>query len=222
MKGQDLLLLLKLVSLEQSGLAAAQAYLHEKVFIPPEWEGWAGEHPEEPDFDHARRSNVSVEVLQADVRYSVRGLQLATGISKSEVSAAMRRCVDVGLVRPDRRTGQPRANSKALMDFICFGVKYVFPGKLGPIVRGIPTAAFAPVLRGKLMAPNDDNPVVWEDFHGVATGQSLEPIYRTVPLAVRGDPLLYALLALTDSIRIGSGREVGLAQNFLADYMGNS
>lgn len=221
MKGQDVLLLLKLIALERGGLAAARAYLCEKVFIPEEWEGWAGEQPDEPGFDYSRRSKVSVEVLQADDRYSVRGLEQATGISKSEVSAAMRRCADVGLLRPDRRTGQPRANSKALMELICFGARYVFPVKLGPTVRGIPTAAFAPVLKGKLMSPSEDSAAVWEDARGVAKGQSIEPLYRTVPFAVRGDPLLYALLALTDSIRIGNAREVALAQKLLADYMGN-
>ena len=65
-----------------------------------------------------------------------------------------------------------------------------------------------------------DSMMVWEDGYGLEKGQSVEPIHKAVPHAVRRDPILYALLALTDSIRIGHGREVALAQDLLRQYMG--
>lgn len=212
MKGQDILLLLKLVSLEMSETDRGNAYVQRKVHIPDDWQGWNREgRIEEPE--------VPLEVLLSDDRYSVRGLEQATGISKSQISAALHRCYDVGLARPDRLTGHPRANTKGLIEFISYGLKYVFPARPGPMAKGIPTAAFAPVLALQLFAGRE-HPLVWEDPSGKAVGQRIEPIYKCVPFAVRRDPVLYALLALVDSIRVGQERESALSRKLLGTYLG--
>lgn len=209
MKGQDILLLLKLVSLEHS--EQVEQRVAEKVSIPNDWRGWASSLPSEPeDF-----------FLLSDDRYSVRGLEHATGISKSEISAALRRCYQVGLARPDRRTGRPRANTKGLLDFISYGLKYVLPAHKGHLTKGIPTAAFAPVLAGQLFAATGgEHTLVWEDAEGTSYGQRVEPIFKSVTQAVRNDPMLYALLALVDSIRLGSERESALSKKLLQRYLG--
>lgn len=46
-------------------------------------------------------------------------------------------------------------------------------------------------------------------------GQTIKPLYRSVPHAVKQDPELYAALALIDAIRLGKPREAKLAQQLL-------
>ena len=102
MKGQDIVLLLKLLSIEKSASAASET------------------------------------------QYSVRQLEVATGISKSELSAALNRCIRVGLAARDHQTGIPKVNRKALLGFLLHGIKYVFPAKPAELVRGIAFALNRP------------------------------------------------------------------------------
>lgn len=209
MKSQDIVLLLKLVSLERRQRVLAGAPSKAELVIPADWRGWQGE-----------TGNLLPPELSSD-SYTVRGLSETTGISKSEISGAMRRCMDVGLAKPDRKTREPRANTKALYELIAYGIRYVFPAKPGPIVRGIPTAHAAPVLSGKLMSAGE-HICVWEDAFGQQQGQSVTPLFKTVPLAVRHDAELYAMLALVDAIRLGQERESALAKGLLEHYLRGS
>jgi len=178
MKGQDIIILLKLALLQHPGAA-------------------------EP-----RSANVRAD------SFSVRGLESALGISKSEVSASIRRSADAGLLVKDRRSGIPNANTRALLKFIVHGLKYVFPVKPGPLVRGMPTAAAAPALKQALKSA--DQPIhVWPDAEGEEFGQSLKPLFKSVPHAARRDPKLYDLLALVDAIRLGNPRESKVARQLL-------
>lgn len=204
MKSQDVVLLLKLVSLEQEEAADA-GELKGALGIPNDWRGWA-------DVETASPAGMSED------DWTVRGLESSTGISKSQVSGALRRCVAVGLAHPDRRSGRLRANSRALQGFITHGIKYVFPAKRGPLVRGIPTTYAAPVLAGKLLSAGE-HPDVWEDGQGMILGQRVDPLHPAVPHAVRRDPALYAMLALVDAIRLGREREATLAAGILDKYL---
>ena len=207
MKSQDILLLLKLVSLErQQGAAAAGD--RAGLGLPDDWRGWAALPAE----------RVDPPALVADDAFSVRALEESTGISKSEVSHSLRRCLEVGLAKAERGSGIPRANTRALLGFVTNGLKYVFPARPGPLVRGIPTAHAAPVLAGRLLSAGE-HVHVWEDAHGSVQGQRVDPLYKSVPRAVRRDPDLYAMLALVDSIRLGQERESALAGTLLAQYL---
>lgn len=208
MKSQDLLLMLKLVSLERQQRAAAPED-RGPLGIPDDWRGWAPDSIDE---------QAAVSVAADDDVYSVRALEQSTGISKSEVSGALRRCIDVGLAKAERGTGIPRANARVLHEFILFGLKLVFPARPGPLVRGIPTAHAAPVLAGRLMSAGE-HAHVWEDASGSIQGQRVEPLYKTVPRAVRRDAQLYAMLALVDAIRLGQERESALAGKLLGQYL---
>ena len=150
--------------------------------------------------------------------YSMRSLASSTGISKTQVNLALKRCLDVGLVKHDRQTGLPRVHTKVLLEFIIYGLRYVFPAKLGAITRGITTSLGAPVLEGKLMSTGDLLPV-WPDAFGNMKGQTVEPLFKSVTYAVRRDAELYALLALVDAIRIGQPRERNLATDLLAERL---
>ncbi|MCC8911993.1 helix-turn-helix domain-containing protein [Xanthomonas euvesicatoria] len=207
MKSQDILLLLKLVSLERQQSVPVGGE-RAALGIPDDWRGWAVS---------AAQEDGGASGLAEDA-FSVRGLEESTGISKSEVSQALRRCADVGLVVAERGSGIPRANTRALLGFVMNGLKYVFPARPGPIVRGIPTAHAAPVLVDRLLSAGE-HIYVWEDGYGSEQGQRVEPLYKSVPRAVRRDAELYAMLALVDAIRLGRERESALAGSVLTQYL---
>ena len=204
MKSQDIVLLLKLVSLGREESAALPGNRVE-LGIPDDWHGWASPEDEKP-------SQVTTDM------YSVRALEESTGISKSEVSGSLRRCMEIGLAKVERGTGIPRTNTRALLGFVVHGLKYVYPARAGALVRGIPTAHAAPVLAGRLLSAGE-HVHVWEDAHGSVLGQRVEPLHKGVPHAVRRDAALYAMLALVDAVRLGQERESALAGKLLAEYL---
>lgn len=216
MKSQDIGLLLKLVALrsrESQGLDS-HAGKGSKA-LPDDWRDWA---LDDIDIDLRQASLPGLDDDQLLACYSVRALAEETGISKSQVSLALQRCLEVGLIRKDRRTGVPRANARALFNFIVHGMRYVFPAKPGEITRGIATTFAAPVLEGQLYS-SGELLLVWPDARGNSKGQAIEPLFKSVPYAVRRDPDLYAMLALVDAIRLGQPRESKLAAERLAAYL---
>ena len=118
----------------------------------------------------------------------------------------------------DRKTKFPRANNRALKEFIEHGLKYVFPADPGKIMRGIPTSFAAPIMAGKLMSAGDVINV-WPDPTGKEKGQSIQPLFKSVPRAVKQDPELYKLLALVDAIRLGNARESKIAIELLEESL---
>ena len=214
MKSQDIGLLLKLECLHK----------REKGILPSldsNWIDWEentiGGDVEQHGFFH-QSMNADDYIIN---QYSTRSLALSTDISKSQVNLALRRCFDVGLAKRDRHSGLPRVHTKALLEFIVYGLKYVFPTKLGAVTRGITTSLAAPVLEGKLISTGDLLPV-WPDAQGKTKGQTVEPLFKSVTYAVRRDVELYALLALVDAVRIGQPRERNLATDLLAKRLGIS
>lgn len=131
------------------------------------------------------------------------------GLSRAEVSNSLARSVEVGLL-DDHKLPQ----HQAILEFLLFGLKYVFPAKRGAIGRGVLTTPCAAPLSGKLVVTSDDF-CVWPSSDGTAKGQEVEPLYRSVPEAVKTDPALYELLVLVDAVRLGNAREVKLASEEL-------
>ena len=217
MKSQDILILLKLVALQKQvqrevkKIEQSANWIEEsKQYFSPSWEGW--------DESTVQSSLESDTFPLFEERYSLRGLQALTGISKTEVSASLKRSIAVGMATYDRQTGQPKANTKALLEFAVHGLKYVFPVKPAEMVRGIPTSFAAPVMKGKLMTAGEII-CVWPDARGKSMGQAVKPLYKSVPKAVKLDPDLYELLALIDAVRLGHPREAKLASQLLEDKL---
>lgn len=217
MKSQDIGLLLKLVALQQ-GEPDGQSR-PEKAW-PLDWQDWEdpdngglGEPPLTEVINHYKRQDYISSC------YTARALEQETGISKSQINVVLNRCYDVGLAKKDRHLGVPRANRRALFDFIIYGLKYVFPVKPRELTRGISTAFAAPVLKEKLMSAGEFV-LVWPDARGSAKGQRIEPLFKSANFAVRRDPEMYALLALVDAIRVGQPREVNLATELLKKRLG--
>lgn len=187
MKSQDVVVLLKLISLEDGERETGQQPAHRGVV--------AGEDP-----------------------YSVRGLETVLGISKTEISASIKRSLSSGIAINDRKTGRPKPNRRQLLEFIVYGLKFVFPAKPGAMQRGLPTAFAAPVLRESLHSAGSLISV-WPYARGREMGQSIEPLFKTVPEAAEKDERLYAYLALVDAIRLGNPRETNLATSLLTERL---
>jgi hypothetical protein len=212
MKSQDIGLLLKLISLEHQENSSSQ---DRGIFTwPHDWRGWEG-HSDNID-QHAFFPTIGSEFR--DHAYTTRNLEAETGISKTQISESLRRCIDIGLAKKDRQFGVPRANKKALFEFILSGIKYVFPAKLGEVTRGIGTSFAAPILQGDIISSGELIPV-WPDARGTNKGQAVEPLFKSVTLAIRKDPDMYAMLALIDSIRLGNAREANLAKDKLKSFL---
>lgn len=138
------------------------------------------------------------------------------GISASEVSEALERCRIARLVDNVKQ----RVNILALEEFLVHGLKYVFPVQPQSIVRGIATAISASPIKEQLAAGSDQ--YVWPDARGNMRGAAITPLYKTVPAAVESDDMLYKLLVIADTLRIGRAREVEIAKvelkNILSSY----
>lgn len=137
-----------------------------------------------------------------------RNLDLAgeLGLSPFEISVGLERAHRSGFLDASKRM----LLRSALLEFLLHGLKYVYPIQPGPLNRGIPTAHSASPLAGKIVSEDSDQ-YVWPDKNGYRRGQAIEPLYASVPLAVKNDPKLHELLALLDALRIGRAREQTLA-----------
>ena len=125
-------------------------------------------------------------------------------ISASEVSESLERSVIAGLISNDKKT----LMKSALLEFLEFGIRYVYPVIPGAITRGVPTAHSAPPLANFIQS---NELYVWPSAEGAARGQSIEPLHPKLPEACLSDNKLYELLALTDALRIGRVREKQIA-----------
>ncbi|MBL8533514.1 MAG: hypothetical protein JNL33_06645 [Betaproteobacteria bacterium] len=141
------------------------------------------------------------------------------GMSASEVHAGVRRTAESGLLHVDQGWGVPDA--RGLDEFLVHGVRYVWAARPGGLVMGIPTGAAAEPLASALPSTGDP-PTVWPDPDGGLRGLSIEPLYKSVPVAARRDPVLHELLALVDGIRSGPDRVRDLAVRQLRKRLGTS
>lgn len=211
LKPQDILLLLKLVSLGEKDSAQRWQVQDAPLegtgaYRPGQVVGWRDADTVPPD--------------EARGDQSVRGLAASLGISKSEVSVGLRRTREAGLLISLPGPDGIAVNRRALLGIIEHALPYFFPVRPGPVARGIPTAYAAPVMQPHMLGLSD-LPPVWPDSLGTVKGQSIEPLYRSVPQAIRKDRRLYDYLALVDSVRLGAPRERSVAMDVLKGLLGN-
>lgn len=134
-------------------------------------------------------------------------------ISPSEISESLNRSMIARLISPDKK----KVFKSTLFKFIENGLSYVFPAEPGAVIRGIPTAHSAPILKDLILSGET---YVWPAANGSAKGQAVSPLYAKQVEAVLQDEKLYNMLALVDSIRIGKVREVEKALELLRQYFG--
>ena len=121
-------------------------------------------------------------------------------ISASEISESINRSSIAGLILSESRA----VNKDPFLKFLEYGLQYVFPAQLGPVMKGIYTAHSESSL---YLSFSTEEKLVWADDMGKERGQTILPLYPTVIKAVKKDRLLYKLLALCDIIRIGDSSD---------------
>jgi hypothetical protein len=134
-------------------------------------------------------------------------------MSSSTVFAALNRAAIAGLYHKNSKT----IHREAFLEFLLFGLKYVFPVEVGKLVKGIPTAHSAAPLSQFIVSELDI--YVWKSAYGNVRGQSIPPLYATVPQLVQTDAALYEFLALIDALRVGKAREKQFAKELLTQKM---
>ena len=126
-------------------------------------------------------------------------------MSSSTIFAALNRAELSGLYHKNTRT----VYRDAFLEFLIHGFKYVFPAIPGKLAKGIPTAHSANPLAKFI---NSDKDVyVWKSAFGTIRGQTIEPLYISVPQLAQKDVKLYELLSLIDALRVGKAREKNIA-----------
>lgn len=121
-------------------------------------------------------------------------------ISQSEISDSLNRSQMAGLLNGEKK----KVYKKSLLEFIEYGLHYVFPAIPGPFVNGIYTAHSHPFMKEKFSSENE---YVWPQPRSEVRGFLIEPLYKDVVKAVVQDEKLYKMLALIDVIRVGRVRE---------------
>lgn len=135
-------------------------------------------------------------------------------MSQSEVHQAVKRAQLAGLYDPLTK----RPKRQALNEFIIHGLKYAFPGSIGEIGEGLPTAHSAPPLSDQIVS--DSKAIyVWPKKGAKKRGNKIVPLHKNVPLVAKKFPDLYRLLALIDALRVGRAREKELAEKQITEMV---
>ncbi len=140
----------------------------------------------------------------------------AMHLSRFEAHAAVQRLGAAGFIADVE--GPPQPVMAALRAFVIHGARYAYPPVRGGTTIGFPTAQALPALK-KLMAAKAGVVTVWPHPEGKARGQSLLPLYESLPLAAQHDRDFHELLSLFDLLRIGQARERGIAQRMLEERL---
>lgn len=147
-----------------------------------------------------------------DANWSQNSIALELCLSPSQINSAFKRLVSAGLITPYQPPHKPQPILKACEEFFIYGLKYIFPAKLGEVARGVPTSYSGPALKDYILPGKDPIPV-WPYGDGQERGVALKPLYYTVPESISKypDPVFYHLLTIIDAIRSGRAREKEIA-----------
>jgi len=142
-------------------------------------------------------------------------LAQALHLSPAEVSESLRRCLYSRLLQGG--TSLRQVQTRALLEFLLYGLPYVFPVQPGALVRGLATGPSAPPLVNTFGL---EPAYVWPSATGELWGAAVEPLYAGASAAACDDARLYELLALVDALRLGRPRERRVATELLEKALG--
>lgn len=137
--------------------------------------------------------------------WHLKDLAYELNISQSEVSDSLNRSALAGLVEVEKKK---KVHRNSLMEFLQYGLHYVFPASPGSMVNGIYTAHSHSYMQHFFKS---EMMYVWPYSKGEVRGLAIEPLYPGQPEACLQDELLYKMLALIDVIRVGRVREMNVA-----------
>jgi hypothetical protein len=153
-------------------------------------------------------------LIKADPKEALASLGKRSGLSASETCESLKRLAESRLINHEDR--QPYRASA--MEFFAHALRYVFPASPGARMRGLATAHSAEPLAQ--MFGKAAEPLVWPYENGKQRGESLRPLYPTVPWVSEREPDLYHYLALLDAVRAGAARERKAALEILKNRIG--
>jgi hypothetical protein len=148
---------------------------------------------------------ILLKILISKENWQYRDLSADLLLSISEVSESLNRSHIAGLIDQNKKN----VFRQSLMEFIAYGLHYVFPQLPGSLVTGVPTAHAHPYFSEKIKS--DINYVWLDNDNGISRGLKIDPLYKNAVLACYKDPVLYKLLAAIDIIRVGRPRELKIA-----------
>ncbi len=143
---------------------------------------------------------------------SVRGISELIGVSAGEISKGTKRLVASHLVV--ERSGKVFAETGALLEWLCYGIRYAYPQESVGYGRGMATSWNCPVLKSEMVPPIP--PLVWPVPGGDVEGAFIRPIHNSIPVASSRDDDLYHAMSLLEAIRGGKPRELSIARDLLA------
>lgn len=156
---------------------------------------------------------LKVKLLE-ESSWTYQTLAFSLGMSSSTVFLGLERCKLAQLYEGEER----KVILPAFLNLLFHGVRAVFYVVPGALTQGIPTAFSAPPL-SDCFPEHSHGILIWPSSEGKVTGQTIEPLYSSVPEAVRLDPKLYELLALIDVLRLGNPKECKIAQKRLRELL---
>lgn len=233
LKSQDLLVVLKILSYEDS------SWSDHDLTMKLQGEAWLKLSESPADVNRFDRENdkllISEELSDFDktdlqaideflsktdpgtTSWTYRMLSKQLFMSLGEANKAVKRAVSAGLLI-ERGTKPIKVNRPRLVEFIRYGAGVAFFAERGKVARGIPTSHASPVFKG-VFASSSEQPPVWPCARGTVRGIAIQPLYKSVTKAVMADSWLYQQLALVDIFRIGTVREKEASMKFL-DQLG--
>ena len=148
-----------------------------------------------------------------DAEWPIRRLAGSLSISVGETHAAIERSKAAGVLGTPR--GRLNVGRRKFFELVSVAMPQVYYAVRGSVETGVPTAMHAEPLRGVFSKDGRPIPLVWPYGLGSVKGESLLPLYPTVPRAVEHDPALHRLLALVDVVRVGDAKDRKLATDLL-------
>lgn len=143
-------------------------------------------------------------VAKGDTSWFNKDLANELYISQSEISESLNRSKIARLISGDKK----HVFKLTLLDFLRYGLPYVYPEQPSSLVRGVPTSHSTPPLNEFIQSEQN---FVWPYAKGTVRGFAIQPLHPNVPKACLQDPKLHELLAITDALRLGKARERNLA-----------
>ena len=132
-------------------------------------------------------------------------LSQALKISVPEISKSLERCRKAKLLDKSNQ----KVNITALQNYLIHTIKFAYPIQPGEFSMGIPTAFSATPIKEQFYKGAKE--FVWASHRGSLKGQTVEPLYKTVPEIAKNEPELYELLVIVDTLRIGKEGEIEIA-----------
>lgn len=151
-------------------------------------------------------------LLVHDGDWSYRALADRLHVPHAVVQRALSRTGDAGLYSASRR----RVHLPHFEEFAIHALRFLAPGRLGALVRGVPAAWAAAPMNRAISSSDQEPPPVWPYAHGRVRGQALKPLHRAAPKAVEEWPDLGEILTLLDSLRVGDARVRNVAGDLLS------